>query len=57
MQNVTALTLNPILSRYVIAQRNGYAIMKAFRPEIGGAKFVIRLPLETERTVAVEQAS
>ena len=51
------LTLNPILSRYVIAQRNGYATLRAFRPEIGGAKFVIRLPLETEPTVALEQAS
>ncbi len=30
---------------------------KAFRPENGGAKFVIRLPLETERIVALEQAS
>ena len=50
-------TLNPILSRYVIAQRNGYATMKAFRPEIGGAKFVITLLLEVERAVALEQAS
>ncbi len=57
MQNVIGLTLNPIPNRYVIAQRDGYAIMKAFRPEIGGAKFVIRLPLETEPTVALEQVS
>ena len=57
MQNVMVLTLNPILSRYVIAKRNGYATMKAFQPEIGGAKFVITLPLEVERAVTLEQAS
>ncbi len=51
------LTLNPILSRYVIAQSNGYATMKAYWPEIGGSKFVITLPLEVERVVALEQAS
>ncbi len=51
------LTLTPIPSRYVIAQRNGYATMKAFQPEIGGAKFVITLPLEVERAVTLEQAS
>ena len=51
------LTLNPILSRYVITQRNGYATVKAFRREIGGAKFVITLPLEFERAVPSEQAS
>ena len=46
------LTLTPIPSRYVIAQRNGYATVKAVRPEIGGAKFVITLLLEVERPVA-----
>ena len=51
------LTLNPIPSRYVIARRNGNATLKAFRPEIGGAKFVITMPLELERAVALEQAS
>ena len=57
MQNVMVLTLNPILSRYVIAQRNGYATLKTFRPEIGVAKFVITLPLEVERAVVLEQAT
>jgi len=51
------LTLNPIPSRYVIAQRNGYATMKAYRPKIGGVKFVITLPPEVERAVPLEQAS
>ncbi len=38
-------------------ERQAISPRKALRPEIGGAKFVIRLPLETERTVALEQAS
>ncbi len=52
MQNVMGLTLNPIPSRYVIARRNDFATMKAFRPEVGGAEFVITLLLEFERPVA-----
>ncbi len=51
------LTLNPIPSRYVNARRNDFATMKAFRPEIGGAEFVITLPLEVERAVPLEQSS
>jgi len=38
-------------------ERQAIGPRKAFRPENGGAKFVIRLPLETERIVALEQAS
>ncbi len=35
----------------------GHQSKETFRPGIGGTKFVISLPPETERTVALEQAS
>ncbi len=38
-------------------ERQAISPRKVFRPEIGGAKFVVELPLKTEPTVALEQAS